>query len=158
MKRHIIFTIFMLVATLQLSAQTLVKTNGDTLRFDKTNPLRKITATIEFSQGYNSVALYLQNGEGVSFHVSVLDKILFADSEETAIEAIKTNKETIVYNAEANKVYVTNPKKDSSLMVYNIEGKCLRGVKGSELYLTGLPAGLYIVSYNNTLNVKILKK
>ena len=70
----------------------------------------------------------------------------------------ETNKETIVYNAEANKVYVTNPKKDSSLMVYNIEGKCLRGVKGSELYLTGLPAGLYIVSYNNTLNVKILKK
>lgn len=148
----------MLVATLQLSAQTLVKTNGDTLRFDKTNPLRKITATIEFSQGYNYVDLYLQNGAGVSFHVSDLDKILFADSEETAIEAIKTNKETIVYNAEANKVYVTNPKKDSSLMVYNIEGKCLRGVKGSELYLTGLPAGLYIVSYNNTLNVKILKK
>lgn len=158
MKRHIIFTIFMLVATLQLSAQTLVKTNGDGLRFDKTNPLRKITATIEFSQGYNHVNLYLQNGAGVSFHVSDLDKILFAEPEETAIEAIKTNKETIVYNAETNKVYVTNPKKDSSLMVYNIEGKCLRGVKGSELYLTGLPAGLYIVSYNNTLNVKILKK
>ena len=158
MKRHIIFTIFMLVATLQLSAQTLVKTNGDTLRFDKTNPLRKITATIVPPHGYNHVYLYLQNGASGGFHVSKLDKILFADSEETAIEAIKTNKETIVYNAEANKVYVTNPKKDSSLMVYNIEGKCLRGVKGSELYLTGLPAGLYIVSYNNTLNVKILKK
>jgi hypothetical protein len=158
MKRHIIFTIFILVASLQLSAQILVKSNGDTLRFNKTNPLRKITATIEISQGYNHVYLYLQNGASGGFHVSELDKLLFAESEETAIEAIKTNKEAVVYNAEANKVYVTNPKKDSSLMVYNIEGKCLRGVKGSELYLTGLPAGLYIVSYNNTLNVKILKK
>ena len=158
MKRHIIFTIFILVASLQLSAQILVKSNGDTLRFNKTNPLRKITATIDISQGYNHVHLYLQNGASGGFHVSELDKLLFAESEETAIEAIKTNKEAVVYNAEANKVYVTNPKKDSSLMVYNIEGKCLRGVKGCELSLTGLPAGLYIVSYNNTLNVKILKK
>lgn len=158
MKRHIIFTIFILVASLQLSAQILVKSNGDTLRFNKTNPLRKITATIEISQGYNHVWLYLQNGASGGFHISELEKLLFAESEETAIEAIKTNKEAVVYNAEANKVYVTNPKKDSSLMVYNIEGKCLRGVKGCELSLTGLPAGLYIVSYNNTLNVKILKK
>lgn len=161
MKQHIVSTIFFMLSALTalpITSQILVKSNGDTIKIDPKNPLKRMTPNINFSEGANHITFTLQNGASGTYHIALLDKLLFAYSEATAIGEIKANKQVIIYNAETDKVYVSNAKKESSLMIYNLEGKCIRSIKGCELSLIGLPAGLYIVSYNNTLNAKILKK
>ena len=80
------------------------------------------------------------------------------EDEEEIIEDIKAGKEIIVYDEAASKVYVANAKQFTSFVLFNAEGKQLRSVEGNVISLAGLPAGLYIVSYNGVLNAKILKK
>jgi hypothetical protein len=154
MKKYIILATLALIAVLQLPAQVLVKADGDTVRFESSNPLRKITSQYSGS----SITFTFDNGSKSTFNISELNKIEFDKDATTAIEDIKAGKETIVYDEAANKVYVANAKQFTSFVLFNAEGKQLRSVEGNVISLAGLPAGLYIVSYNGVLNAKILKK
>lgn len=154
MKKYIILATLALIAVLQLPAQVLVKADGDTVRFESSNPLRKITSQYSGS----SITFTFDNGSKSTFNISELNKIEFAKDATTAIEDIKAGKETIVYDEAASKVYVANAKQFTSFVLFNAEGKQLRSVEGNVISLAGLPAGLYIVSYNGVLNAKILKK
>lgn len=154
MKKYIILAALSLIAALQLSAQVVVKADGDSVRFDSKNPIVKI---VPENAGSNNVVFTLEDGTTQSFDFSDLSKVVFAQDEATAIEDIKAGKTVIVYNESANKVSVANPAKKSVITLFNAEGKCLRSVKSNEMSLLGLPAGLYIVNYNGVLNAKILK-
>ena len=154
MKKYIILATLALIAVLQLPAQVLVKADGDTIRFEGSNPLRKITSQYSGS----SITFTFEDGTKSTFNISDLDKVEFAKDATTAIEDIKAGKEVIVYDEAANKVYVANAKQKKNFVLFNAEGKQIRSVKGSVINLEALPAGLYIVSYNGVLNAKILKK
>ena len=51
-----------------------------------------------------------------------------------------------------------NAQEQSVIRIYNAEGRLVRKANAAQLSVANLDAGLYIVSYNNVLNAKILKK
>ena len=110
MKKYIILAALSLIAALQLSAQVVVKADGDSVRFDSKNPIVKI---VPENAGSNNVVFTLEDGTTHSFDFSDLSKVVFAQDEATAIEDIKAGKTVIVYNESANKVSVANPAKKS---------------------------------------------
>lgn len=153
MKRYILISIISLLAALQLPAQILIKSNSDTLTFNASNPITKII----FQQA-DTVTFALSDGKTFQIDFTALDKMFFAKDAATGINDIKAGEEAIVYDAAAQVVYVVNGKSTASIVLFSAEGKRLRMAKGSHLSLTGLPSGLYVVSYNGVLNAKILKK
>jgi hypothetical protein len=83
-------------------------------------------------------------------------KILFAESA-TDIEELGISSVFVFPNPVSNTLYIQGVDDDAALEVYNLTGKSLIKEKGTELDVTSLNQGTYILRINNQY-VKFIKK
>ena len=139
----------LLAAGITAQAQILVKVNGETLNFNE-DKLKVITAD------YNTVTFSTEN-RNYSFDIRDLDALYFAETP-SSVEALPEGQTAIVYDEQNDVVYVVNGEENATLELYTAGAVLAKSEKGHTLNLKGLAPGLYIVSYNNRINVKILRK
>lgn len=60
MKRYIVLAVFVVLTMLQISAQVLIKTSGDSIKFESSNPLRQITSYVEI-RTYSDVVSFMDD-------------------------------------------------------------------------------------------------
>ena len=148
MKKYIMLLV-LLAAGITAQAQILVKVNGETLNFNE-DKLKVITAD------YNTVTFSTEN-RNYSFDIRDLDALYFAETP-SSVEALPEGQTAIVYDEQNDVVYVVNGEENATLELYTAGAVLAKSEKGHTLNLKGLAPGLYIVSYNNRINVKILRK
>ena len=139
----------LLAAGVTAQAQILVKVNGETLNFNE-DKLKVITAD------YNTVTFSTEN-RNYSFDIRDLDALYFAETL-SSVEALPEGQTAIVYDEQNDVIYVVNGEENATLELYTTGAVLAKSVKGNSLNLKGLAPGLYIVSYNNRINAKILRK
>lgn len=83
-------------------------------------------------------------------------KILFAESN-TGIEELGISSFFVFPNPVSNTLYIQGVDENAALEVYNLTGKSLIKEKGTELDVTSLNQGTYILRINNQY-VKFIKK
>ena len=148
MKKYIMLLV-LLAAGITAQAQILVKVNGETIDFNG-DKLRTITAY------YNVISFDTEN-DRYSFDIRELDALYFAETP-SSVDELPAGQTAIVYDEQNDVVYVVNGEDNATLELYTTGAVLAKSVKGNSLNLKGLAPGLYIVSYNNKINAKILRK
>lgn len=141
--------LLLLAAGITAQAQILVKVNGETIGFNG-DKLRTITAS------YNVINFDTEN-DRYSFDIRELDALYFAETP-SSVDELPAGQTAIVYDEQNDVVYVVNGEENATLELYTTGAVLAKSVKGNSLNLKGLAPGLYIVSYNNRINAKILRK
>ena len=149
MKRYLLF-LGIFIAAMSVQAQTLVFADGDTLSFDN-DKLKKIIPN------KNILIFISENDSTLEFNIKDIAYLDFAASY-TDIESIGSDETAIVYDDAKETVSVLNGGNNSEIAVYNDKGILVKSIRGNNLEVGDLKPGLYVVSYNRKLNVKILKK
>lgn len=138
-------------------AQVIFTATGDTLRFDKEDPLQKIEP---LHNSFSDIQFITTQGDTLLFDVGEIDYIVFA-GDVVALDQIKAEgKLAIVYDPSNEEVIVmgASQEEEGIIRVFDVEAKLLKQAKGTSINVAELPDGLYIVNYNKVLNAKIVKK
>ncbi len=109
---------------------------------------------IEINATDSKASMTILNKDGV--YSSEYHKILFAESA-TDIEELGISSIFVFPNPVSNTLYIQGVDDDAALEVYNLTGKSLIKEKGTELDVTSLNQGTYILRINNQY-VKFIKK
>lgn len=109
---------------------------------------------IEINATDSKASMTILNKDGV--YSSEYQKILFAESA-TDIEELGISSIFVFPNPVSNTLYIQGVDDDASLEVYNLTGKSVIKDKGTELDVTSLNQGTYILRINNQY-VKFIKK
>ena len=157
MKKYIILLgFFALCITAQ--SQTLILVNGDSIKFEK-NELKKIIPREAENGVYNMNKIDIVTSKSSQrYDIRDLKTLIFAEDYVSGITEIATGETKIYYDSQEQRVIVANGKKDATLKIYDSKGVFAKSGTGCELSVADLAAGLYIVSYDDKLNVKIMKK
>lgn len=139
----------LLAAGVTAQAQILVKVNGETVNFNE-EKLRSIGVY------RNQINFYTQNNR-YSFDIKDLDALYFAETP-SSVEELPAGQTAVVYDKQSDVVYVVNGEENATLELYTAGAVLAKSGKGNSLDLKGLAPGMYIVSYNNRINAKILRK
>ena len=157
MKKYIILLgFFALCITAQ--SQTLIMVNGDSIKFEKNELTRIVPRPSNDFYYMNKIDFYCTDDNYYSFDIRDLKTLKFADDYVSGITEIATDETKIYYNSQEQRVIVANGKEDAALKIYTLEGVLVKSGTGCELSVTELAAGLYIVSYDDKFNVKIMKR
>ena len=156
MKRNILTAVLCLVAAIALQAQVLITQSGE--RIDLSEK-KMVKIKFDFNGNYGGdIVFEFASGETQSFNIDDLSSMGFA-ADYTAVEQIQLKgAAAILYDAVTQSVHVANAHEQSVIRICNAEGRLVRKANAAQLSVANLDAGLYIVSYNNVLNAKILKK
>ncbi len=109
---------------------------------------------IEIKATDSKASMTILNKDGV--YSSEYQKILFAESA-TDIEELGISSIFVFPNPVSNTLYIQGVDDDAALEVYNLTGKSLIKEKGTELDVTSINQGTYILRINNQY-VKFIKK
>jgi hypothetical protein len=109
---------------------------------------------IEINATDTEASMTILNKDGV--YSSEYQKILFAESN-TGIEELGISSFFVFPNPVSNTLYIQGVDDDAALEVYNLTGKSLIKENGTELDVTSLNQGTYILRINNQY-VKFIKK
>ena len=109
---------------------------------------------IEINATDSKASMTILNKDGI--YSSEYQKILFAESA-TDIEELGISSIFVFPNPVSNTLYIQGVDDDASLEVYNLTGKSVIKDKGTELDVTSLNQGTYILRINNQY-VKFIKK
>ena len=102
----------------------------------------------------NSASMTVVDKDGNQFAGYV--KILFAETE-TGVEELDITSVYIYPNPVVNTLSIQGVDENTSLEVYTLTGKSIINTKGTELDVTSLNEGTYILRINNQY-VKFIKK
>lgn len=102
----------------------------------------------------NSASMTVVDKDGNQF--AGYAKILFAETE-TGVEELDITSVYIYPNPVVNTLSIQGVDENTSLEVYNLTGKSIINTKGTELDVTSLNEGTYILRINNQY-VKFIKK
>ena len=149
MRKYILLLVFFVVG-FTAQAQVLVRVNGEHVTFEN-DKLTQITSS------YNQINFVCKSGYRMSFDIRELKSLNFAE-EAADVDSLPAGETTIVYDRKNDIVYVVNGAKNATLNVYTAEGVIVKRAKGNNVDMKGIVPGLYIVSYNNKINAKILRK
>lgn len=158
MKRNILIAALCLVAATGLQAQVLIQQNGERVNFSD-NKLVKIVFD-SYSREHNGedILFVYESGDTATFDIDAVYVMGFAE-DFTHIDEVKEQGEAaIVYDAATATVHIVNAEEEGVIRLYNAEGRQVKKAAGHTLALPELGAGLYVVSYNEKLNAKIVKK
>ena len=149
MKKYIML-LLLLVAGVAAQAQILVKVNGEKVAFED-DKLVRITAN------ENEICFTTEGYNHTYFDIRDLDALYFAETP-SSIEKLSAGQVAVVYDEQNDVVYVVNGEENATLELYTAGAVLVKSEKGNTLNLKGIAPGLYIVSYNNRINAKILRK
>ena len=142
--------LLLLVAGVTAQAQILVKVNGEKVAFED-DKLVRITAN------ENEICFTTKGYNHTYFDIRDLDALYFAETP-SSIEKLSAGQVAVVYDEQNDVVYVVNGEENATLELYTAGAVLVKSEKGNTLNLKGIAPGLYIVSYNNRINAKILRK
>ena len=160
MKRNILIAALCLVAATGMQAQVLVKHGKDKEKIEFGNDkLVKIVFDSYGESNGNDIFFVRQSGDTLTFDINQVYRLGFA-ADFTEVEQAKLQGETaILYDAASATIHIANAKDEKGVIhLFNTEGHLVKSGKGTTLSIAELGSGLYIVSYNNVLNAKIVKK
>lgn len=161
MKRNILLTMILLLAAIGMQAQVLVKHGEQKERIELgTDKLVKMVFDVyDTASNGDNILFIRQSGDTLTFEIDEIYLLGFA-ADFTDVEAVEVaGKAAILYDAAAATVHVVNAEdEDATIHVFNADGRLVKSGKGFVLSVADLTDGLYIVSYNQKLNAKILKK
>lgn len=161
MKRNILIAILCIVGATGLQAQVLVKhgENKETIEFGNDKLVKMEFNSYDRESNGDNILFIFQSGNTMTFDIDEIYALGFA-ADFTEIEAVTAAGETaILYDAATATVHIVNAEeKKGNINIFNAEGRLVKSGKGITLSVADLTEGLYIVSYNQKLNVKIVKK
>lgn len=161
MKRNILIAILCLIAATGLQAQVLVKhgENKETIDFGSDKLEKIVFNSNDYESNGDNILFIFQSGNTITFDIDEIYALGFA-ADFTEIKEVTAAGETaILYDAATATVHIANAEDEKgSISIFNAEGRLAKSGKGTALSVADLTRGLYIVSYNQKLNVKIVKK
>lgn len=147
----------LLLAATGLQAQVIIKHDGERVKLGNNKLVKMVFESYGTNNG-DDIHFVCQAGDTLTFDIDDIRVIGFAEDFNRIDEVKQTGETAIVYDAATSTVYVVNAKEESSIQIFGADGKLAKSVKGTVAALPELKAGLYIVSYNQKLNAKIVKK
>ena len=159
MKRNILIAALCLVAATALQAQVLVKhgENKERIEFGDDKLVKMVFDVYGENNGEN-ILFIRQSGDTITFDIDQIYRLGFAADFTEVDQAELDGEMAILYDAAGATVHIVNAKEKGIIRLFNAEGRLVKSAEGHTLSVTELGAGLYIVSYNNVLNAKIVKK
>ena len=161
MRRMILIAALCLVAATGMQAQVLVKHGKEKERIDFSNNklVKMVFDSYDTESNGNNIVFVCEAGDTLTFNIDHIYRLGFA-ADFTEVEQTKLQGETaILYDATTATIHIANAKDEKgSIYLFNAEGRLVKSGKGIALSVAELGSGLYIVSYNNVLNAKIVKK
>ena len=153
MKLKLLFSIFALFVSsfLYAECESMVAISADG---DKTTYALANVERINVIADATSASMTVVDNDGNQFAGYV--KILFAESA-TDVEELDITSVYIYPNPVVNTLSIQGVDENTSLEVYNLTGKSVLKNKGTELDVTSLIQGTYILRINNQY-VKFIKK
>ena len=157
MKKYIIlFSLF--IIGMAAHSQTLILVNGDSIDL-KTDFIITPKANTNYYSARDYDQIEISTKDTVyNFDIRELATLKFAAYYTSSISNIKTEEAVILYDEPGDRVVVHNGTDNATIAIYNSKGAFVKSARGNEISTKGLHPGVYIVSYNNKSNAKILKK
>ena len=161
MKRNILLTMLLMLAATTIQAQVLIKHGEEKERIEFGNDklVKIVFNSYDAENNGDNVIFIRESGETMTFDIDLVYLLGFA-ADFTKVDQQELDGETtILYDANTATVHIANAKDEKgTIRLFNAEGRLVKSAKGLSLCLEELPSGLYIVSYNQKLNAKIIKK
>ena len=160
MKRNILIAALCLIAATGMQAQVLIKHGASKEKITFGNDkLVKIIFDIYGENNGDNITFVRQSGETLVFDMEEVYRLGFA-ANYTEVKLTELDGDmAILYDAASATVHIANAKDEKgTILIFNAEGRLVKNGKGTALSVAELGEGLYIVSYNNVLNAKIVKK
>ncbi len=148
MKKYILLLSLFAIA-MAAQSQTLVLVDGDTIDFKN----KEFTITTNFNR-----VSFASNDTVLTFDIRELATLRFAAYYTSDVENIAADEAAILYDEPGERVVIHGGAEDATIAIYNSNGAQVKKAKGKETGIKELQPGIYIVSYNNKLNAKIMKK
>lgn len=159
MKRNILIAALCLVAATGLQAQVLVKHGENKERIELGDDmLVKMVFDVYGENNGENILFIRQSGDTITFDIDQIYRLGFAADFTEVDQAELDGEMAILYDAAGATVHIVNAKEKGIIRLFNAEGRLVKSAEGHILSVAELGAGLYIVSYNNVLNAKIVKK
>lgn len=157
MKRNILIAALCLVA-MGMQAQVLIQHNGEKVNFSGDNKLVKMVFD-SYSQEHNGeeILFIYQSGDTATFDMDAVYVMGFAEDFTRIDEVKQAGDAAIVYDAKGHTVYVANAEA-GTITLFTADGRRVKSARGTSVSVADLADGLYVVSYNEKLNAKIVKK
>ena len=160
MKRNILIAALCLIAATGMQAQVLIKHGESKEKITFGNDkLVKMVFDIYGENNGDNITFVRQSGETLIFDMDEVYRLGFAANSTEVEQAELDGEMAILYDAASATVHIANAKDEKgTILIFNAEGRLVKSSKGTALSVAELGDGLYIVSYNNVLNAKIVKK
>ena len=160
MKRNILIAALCLIAATGMQAQVLIKHGESKEKITFGNDkLVKMVFDIYGENNGDNITFVRQSGETLIFDMDEVYRLGFAANYTEVEQAELDGEMAILYDAASATVHIANAKDEKGvILIFNAEGRLVKSSKGTALSVAELGNGLYIVSYNNVLNAKIVKK
>lgn len=159
MRRNIFIAALCLVAATGLQAQVLVKhgESKERMDFGSDKLVKMVFNSYDTESNGDNILFIRESGDSLTFDIDAIYVLGFA-ADFTEIEAVEAAGEAaILYDAATATIHIANAEK-GNICIFNAKGQLVKSGKGTSLSVADLMDGLYIVSYNQKLNAKIVKK
>lgn len=161
MKRNLKLTMLLMLAATTIQAQVLIKHGEEKERIEFGNDklVKIIFNSYDYESNGDNIIFVRQSGETMTFDIDLIYLLGFAPDFSKVDQVVLNGETTILYDADKATVRITNAEDEmGTIRLFNAEGRQVKSAKGTLLCLAEQPSGLYIVSYNQKLNAKIIKK
>ena len=157
MKRNILIAALCLAA-MGTQAQVLIQHNGEKISFDNNKLVKMVFNSYSREHNGEDILFIFQSGDTATFDIDKIYVMGFADDFARIDEVKEQGQAAIVYDAATATVNIVNVEGEGTIRLFDADGHLVKSAVGHTLALPELSAGLYVVSYNEKLNAKIVKK
>lgn len=158
MKRNILIAALCLVAATGLQAQVLIHHNGEKTNFGEDKLVKMVFDIYDAASNGDNILFVRQSGDTITFDIDEIYVMGFAEDFTRIDEVKEQGQAAIVYDAATATVHIVNAEEEGVIRLFSADGHLVKSAAGHTLALPELEAGLYVVSYNEKLNAKIVKK
>lgn len=156
MKRNILIAALCLVA-MGMQAQVLIQHNGEKVNFDDNKLVKMVFDSYSREHNGEEILFIYQSGDTATFDIAAVYVMGFAEDFTRIDEVEEQGQAAIVYDAKGHTVYVANAEA-GTIALFTADGRRVKSARGTSVSVADLADGLYVVSYNEKLNAKIVKK
>lgn len=157
MKRNILIAALCLMA-MGMQAQVLIKHGGEKVKFGDDKLVKMVFTTYDYyDNNGDNIHFVRQSGDTLTFDIDEVYVMGFAEDFTRIDEVKQAGEPAIVYDAKGYAVYVVNAEA-GTIGIFTADGRRVKSARDTSVSVADLADGLYVVSYNEKLNAKIVKK
>lgn len=156
MKRNILIAALCLVAV-GMQAQVLIQHNGEKVNFTDNKLVKMVFDSYSREHNGEDILFIYESGDTATFDMAAVYVMGFAEDFTRIEEVEQAGEAAIVYDAKKHTVYVANAVV-GTITLFTADGRRVKSARGTSISVADLADGLYVVSYKEKLNAKIVKK